>query len=147
MSNHQLPSIFVVWCQHFEEIDCLRLQGKTVIFLCTALIGRYLIWRCTFNVWLATEVTSFGLILCLRVQSTLPQSAGSLIKYSHYRYTKPYEEINKYICEICTLFIDHTYMFRSPSATILRVYGIKITIKTVYGELVQDLNLLNVIKF
>ena len=24
-----------------------------------------------------------------------------------------------------TLFIDHTYIFRSPSATILRVYGIK----------------------
>jgi hypothetical protein len=26
---------------------------------------------------------------------------------------------------LCTLFIDHTYMFRSPSATILRVYWIK----------------------
>ena len=43
------------------------------------------------------------------------------------------------------LFIDHTYMFRSPSATILRVYSIKEYNKKLYvyvcGESVQDLNL------
>ena len=27
--------------------------------------------------------------------------------------------------KLYTLFIDHTYMFRSPSATILRVHSIK----------------------
>jgi hypothetical protein len=35
------------------------------------------------------------------------------------------EGTNKYAYELYTLFIDHTYMFRSPSATILRVYSIK----------------------
>jgi hypothetical protein len=37
-----------------------------------------------------------------------------------------------------TLFIDHTYMFRSPSATILRVYSIKECNKNLCGESVQD---------
>jgi hypothetical protein len=36
---------------------------------------------------------------------------------------------------IYALFIDHTYMFRSPSATVLRVYSIK-----VYGELTDQYN-------
>jgi hypothetical protein len=40
------------------------------------------------------------------------------------------------------LFIDHTYMFRSPSTTILRVSGItEYNKKFVFGETVQDLNL------
>jgi hypothetical protein len=39
-----------------------------------------------------------------------------------------------------TLFIDHTYMFRSPSATILRVYGIKQYKQVVCVEFVHDQN-------
>ena len=36
-----------------------------------------------------------------------------------------YKETNKYTYDLCTLFIDHTYMFRSSSATIFRVQSIK----------------------
>jgi hypothetical protein len=40
------------------------------------------------------------------------------------------------------LFIDQTYMFRSPSETILRVYSIEeYNEKFVCGESVQDLSL------
>ena len=46
-----------------------------------------------------------------------------------------YEATIKCTCELYTLFIDHTYMFRSRSATILRVYSIKSTTKTVRVDL------------
>jgi hypothetical protein len=38
-------------------------------------------------------------------------------------------------------FITNTYMFRSPSATIFRVYSINIRskIEVTYGEILQDL--------
>jgi hypothetical protein len=36
-----------------------------------------------------------------------------------------YEETHKCTYESCTLFIDHTYTFLSPYASILRVYSIK----------------------
>ena len=40
------------------------------------------------------------------------------------------------------VIIEHTYMFRSPSATIFRAYSIKQYDKdVVYGESVQDLSL------
>jgi hypothetical protein len=40
------------------------------------------------------------------------------------------------------LFIDHTYMFRSPSATMFRMYAMKeYNKKCVYGESIQDLSL------
>ena len=81
--------------------------------------------------------TNFTYKICLKV----------FCVFHTVHYGKLYKGTNKSTYELYTLFIDHTYVFRSPSATILRVYGIKITIKTVYGELVQDLNLLNVIKF
>jgi hypothetical protein len=38
------------------------------------------------------------------------------------------------VIRLYTFFINHTYMFRPPSATILRVYNIKN-----YGESVQDI--------
>ena len=39
-------------------------------------------------------------------------------------------------------FIINTYMFRSPSATIFRMYSINIrsTIEAVYGEILKDLH-------
>ena len=38
------------------------------------------------------------------------------------------------------LFIDHTYMFRSPSATMFRMHTIKeYNKKCVYDESIQDL--------
>jgi hypothetical protein len=40
-------------------------------------------------------------------------------------YMKPYEKKNKCICELYTLFINHTNMFPSPSATMVSVYSIK----------------------
>jgi hypothetical protein len=52
-----------------------------------------------------------------------------------------YEETNKCTYELYTLFIDHTYMFRSPSATIFRVYSVKIVQQKLFGESVQHLNL------
>jgi hypothetical protein len=36
-----------------------------------------------------------------------------------------YEDTNNCIYELYMLFVDHTYIFWSPSATILRVYSIK----------------------
>jgi hypothetical protein len=35
------------------------------------------------------------------------------------------KKTNKYTYELYKLFIDYTYMFRSPSTTIIRVYNIK----------------------
>jgi hypothetical protein len=57
-------------------------------------------------------------------------------------YSKLDDETIKCTYELYTLFTDHTYVFRWPSATILMVYSIKkYNKKFVCGESVQDMSL------
>ena len=58
---------------------------------------------------------------------TLLETLENLYNFCKTRleYLSFHEETNKCTYELHTLSIHHTYMFRSPYATILRVYSIK----------------------
>jgi hypothetical protein len=69
-------------------------------------------------------------------------SSKALGRGTEKSYCQLYEETNKCTYKSYTLFIDHSYMFRSPSVAILRVRCItNYNKKTLCGKSVQDLNL------